>query len=67
MADSLKRIVLRGAGLEASVSPLGATLTSLLAPDRSGALAGASPPTKHMRRCVLRSAAPRRDLGGRRR
>jgi hypothetical protein len=41
MADSLKLITLRGAGLEARVSPLGATLTSLLVPDRNGQLAGA--------------------------
>jgi hypothetical protein len=41
MADSLKAVVLRGAGLEAHVSPLGATLVKLLAPDRDGALAGA--------------------------
>ncbi len=41
MADSLKAVVLRGAGLEAHVSPLGATLTKLLAPDRAGVLAGA--------------------------
>ena len=42
MADALRTIVLRGAGLEAHVSPLGATLTKLFAPDRTGALAGAS-------------------------
>jgi hypothetical protein len=41
MADSLKAVVLRGAGLEAHISPLGATLVKLLAPDRDGALAGA--------------------------
>ena len=41
MADTLRAVVLRGAGLEAHVSPLGATLTKLLAPDRAGTLAGA--------------------------
>ena len=41
MADALKTIVLRGAGLEVHVSPLGATLTKIFAPDRTGALAGA--------------------------
>ena len=40
MADALKTIVLRGAGLEVHVSPLGATLTKIFAPDRTGATAG---------------------------
>lgn len=42
MADALRTVVLRGAGLEAHVSPLGATLVKLFAPDRAGAVAGAS-------------------------
>ncbi len=41
MADSLRCVVLRGAGLEAHVSPLGATIVKFFAPDRAGALAGA--------------------------
>jgi hypothetical protein len=51
MADALRTIVLRGAGLEVHVSPLGATLTKIFAPDRTGALAGACSP-------ALRRAAP---------
>lgn len=35
--DTLRLVALRGGGLEAHVSPLGATLVRLLAPDRRGA------------------------------
>jgi hypothetical protein len=52
MAESLKAVVLRGAGLEAHVSPLGATLTKLLAPDRAGALTGACTLLRALRACV---------------
>ena len=39
MSDALRCIVLRGAGLEVHVAPLGATLVKVLTPDRTGAVA----------------------------